>query len=1208
MLAFAQMSDVAPTDMGTEGSCTNLYVNFGYRATDRTTSGSVSLLQDFLISKGYLNSESTGNFGALTLKAVKAYQETKGFGATGYVGKYTRTAITTDTCSNSLDRMPYDPVPPTNGSGGTSSGGDGTQEGSPYNTYKKPGTTGVNQTSSSMKVTVLDSRGKPSLSSYFKCGNKTTRDYILRAPNSNGEVTFNPSDCRKKGTALWISCPVGQVANFSSETLADFKDQMVVTCATADYIKIAADVVAQSKSVASSTTTLVTGTYLAYFDNSQTPFITTQNLSEAAAQANCTTNRTSNPADRPLRCTWNGKEIANYAGFPAPAITGVYLAYLDGSQSPFITTQNLTEAAAVSNCNTNRANNPGHALKCVWNGKVVGEYASELTSTFYINGKEVSGGIIALSGGTVLLEWKSTGANTCNFNGENLGATSGTRSFAVSSLTTSSHTYTCTSVTGQVVSKTFSISVPGTCNDTGTASNGAMCAPPAPTLSLKINGRGIARDESVSLTTNQAVVEWESINARSCALDNQTIPTSGSNTSTGLTTRSYVYKCTNSVGVSTSMPFSIVVSGSGTGVGGSPTLAVYINDVRVAEQQNIQLTTNSARVRWESSGASTCKLNDTTIPTSGSNTSTGLTSQRYVYTCTGTTGLSSSVSFSITTPSTPGTDGGMSEPMINQFSLDKPNLPSNQSATLSFSFWALGLASEKAMACNILTYNKATRETQAGNTIVANTLETAGSFQGTRTYAGKDYPSGATITVNCRNPAGSASRSVELNVVAPVVATPVPTNVKIFVNGTNNTSLTVTEGDTIRLSWSADNVASGGVNAGVYYFYVDNIRKGPFTVTSSSASTNDFGFTVGTHSVNLVACNGIMCSAESSPLTIIVNPRAVATTWVNAAARCADWVGRPSSLISSGPNPIPSNYTVGNISYQYDSANVNNIRNINTSSCSAPVYVPPAITWVNGSTQCQQYVGVPSSLITSGPNPIPSGYTLGTISYEYDSANVNNVRNLNTSGCYAPASGPTWINATAPCSRFVGITSSLITSGPNPIPSNYVYGTISYQYDSANIDNIRNINTSACSASAMLNTATPLASIGASLEGAFSTVSSNITRGGEGLFSLLSGATRASAATDSSNTATQPVVVPVNVSPKTCVNITSNLHRGNETGAVSKLQSFLVSKGLLVEKVSGFYGDKTIESVKAYQRNVGLPGTGMVYGATRAAIMEETCN
>ncbi len=105
---------------------------------------------------------------------------------------------------------------------------------------------------------------------------------------------------------------------------------------------------------------------------------------------------------------------------------------------------------------------------------------------------------------------------------------------------------------------------------------------------------------------------------------------------------------------------------------------------------------------------------------------------------------------------------------------------------------------------------------------------------------------------------------------------------------------------------------------------------------------------------------------------------------------------------------------------------------------------------------------------------------------------------------------------------------------------------------------------------------------------ALATVSGTIVKQGELAMRTLSGATTASASGE-------------------CVDITRNLHRGFETSSVSKLQNFLIEKGFLSEKASGFFGDLTIDAVKAYQRSIGLPETGMVYDLTRQAIKSETC-
>ncbi|MEN9881321.1 MAG: putative peptidoglycan binding domain, partial [Candidatus Parcubacteria bacterium] len=74
-----------------------------------------------------------------------------------------------------------------------------------------------------------------------------------------------------------------------------------------------------------------------------------------------------------------------------------------------------------------------------------------------------------------------------------------------------------------------------------------------------------------------------------------------------------------------------------------------------------------------------------------------------------------------------------------------------------------------------------------------------------------------------------------------------------------------------------------------------------------------------------------------------------------------------------------------------------------------------------------------------------------------------------------------------------------------------------------------------------------------------------------------------------------------------CTDLPRNLHRGMESVTVSFLQSFLLEKGFLEGEATGFYGDNTVDAVKAYQSAKDLPVTGMVYDFTREAIRAETC-
>ena len=108
----AQTGDIDPNPNTEE--CISLENNLRYRDRDSTKNGEVSLLQDFLQSKGYLNSEPTGYFGILTFKAVKDFQRDNGINPTGYVGAITREKIKFLTCTFTGHADPKPPVNPPN--------------------------------------------------------------------------------------------------------------------------------------------------------------------------------------------------------------------------------------------------------------------------------------------------------------------------------------------------------------------------------------------------------------------------------------------------------------------------------------------------------------------------------------------------------------------------------------------------------------------------------------------------------------------------------------------------------------------------------------------------------------------------------------------------------------------------------------------------------------------------------------------------------------------------------------------------------------------------------------------------------------------------------------------------------------------------------------------------------------------------------------
>lgn len=96
----AQWGDYDPENPSL--ACINLQYNLRYRGTDTQTNGEVSMFQDFLQSKGYLNNEPTGFFGLLTMAAAKKYQASVGLSPTGYVGPLTRGKIKDATCGGTV--------------------------------------------------------------------------------------------------------------------------------------------------------------------------------------------------------------------------------------------------------------------------------------------------------------------------------------------------------------------------------------------------------------------------------------------------------------------------------------------------------------------------------------------------------------------------------------------------------------------------------------------------------------------------------------------------------------------------------------------------------------------------------------------------------------------------------------------------------------------------------------------------------------------------------------------------------------------------------------------------------------------------------------------------------------------------------------------------------------------------------------------------
>ncbi|HWC57733.1 MAG TPA: peptidoglycan-binding protein [Candidatus Paceibacterota bacterium] len=90
-------------------SCTTLTLNLGVGATDASSGGQVSALQNFLNQYGYMQYPVTGYFGTLTMRAVQSFQSASGFTPVGALGPLTRAKIQSLTCGGGGSTI----IPPT---------------------------------------------------------------------------------------------------------------------------------------------------------------------------------------------------------------------------------------------------------------------------------------------------------------------------------------------------------------------------------------------------------------------------------------------------------------------------------------------------------------------------------------------------------------------------------------------------------------------------------------------------------------------------------------------------------------------------------------------------------------------------------------------------------------------------------------------------------------------------------------------------------------------------------------------------------------------------------------------------------------------------------------------------------------------------------------------------------------------------------------
>lgn len=92
--------------------CVNLTRDLSQGMSDASAGGQVTMLQNYLVSAGYLASTPNGYFGPATLAAVKRFQTVNGISALGTVGPLTRVALNIKSCASSVP-VPTPAVTPT---------------------------------------------------------------------------------------------------------------------------------------------------------------------------------------------------------------------------------------------------------------------------------------------------------------------------------------------------------------------------------------------------------------------------------------------------------------------------------------------------------------------------------------------------------------------------------------------------------------------------------------------------------------------------------------------------------------------------------------------------------------------------------------------------------------------------------------------------------------------------------------------------------------------------------------------------------------------------------------------------------------------------------------------------------------------------------------------------------------------------------------
>lgn len=291
---------------------------------------------------------------------------------------------------------------------------------------------------------------------------------------------------------------------------------------------------------------------------------------------------------------------------------------------------------------------------------------------------------IGINQGTTL-RWTTSNASSCTLDGVSVAVNSSKATGALSS--SRSYALSCTSLGGT------------------TLKNVTITVIPAPTLTLTADANPIGYNQSTT-------VRWTSTNATSCTLDGASVAVNGSQ-STGVLTanRNYSLAC--------------------SGIGGSATKALTITVVppptAALTADALQIPINgSTTLRWTSTNATSCTLNNVSVAVNGSQSTGALSSSKlFTLSCSGLGGNKTSA-VTVTPVASP----------IITLTADKNPIAEASATTLRWT-------SSNATSCTLNGASVATNGNASTGTLVATKL----------------------FTVQCTGPGGTGSTPLTISVV-----------------------------------------------------------------------------------------------------------------------------------------------------------------------------------------------------------------------------------------------------------------------------------------------------------------------------------------------------------------------------------------------------------------------------------------------------------